>query len=109
MVLYSGLVFVVFVLSSEQMCETVVKESENGCRVIERYVKLVHCGDCVFLGLEFMYSFRFLRLLQVVVQEQGRAFKGFLPNIIAFCMEQIHPLVAHVTLPGVVCIVVFFE
>ncbi|XP_062507791.1 exportin-6-like isoform X2 [Corticium candelabrum] len=65
--------------TSEQMCETVVKESENGCRVIER----------------------FLRLLQVVVQEQGRAFKGFLPNIIAFCMEQIHPLVAHRDVPDI--------
>lgn len=39
---------------------------------------------------------KFLKILQVVVQEPGQVFKPFLPSIIALCMEQVYPIIAEV-------------
>ncbi|KAG7249846.1 hypothetical protein CRUP_009303, partial [Coryphaenoides rupestris] len=48
------------------------EEGSTGCRVVQK----------------------FLKILQVVVQEPGQAFKPFLPNILSLCMEQVYPIVA---------------
>ncbi|KAF6027108.1 XPO6 [Bugula neritina] len=36
----------------------------------------------------------FLKMLELIVQEQAAAFKALLPNIISICMEHVYPLVA---------------
>jgi len=43
----------------------------------------------------FYYSF--LKMLELIVQEQAAAFKALLPNIISICMEHVYPLVAPVS------------
>lgn len=48
-----------------------------------------------------MFGYRFLRLLQVVVQELGSAFKAFLPDIISFCLEQMLLVVSDRDVPDV--------
>lgn len=58
----------------EQLAASILQEGSAGCRVVEK----------------------FLKILQVVVQEPGQAFKPFLPSIIALCMEQVYPIVAEV-------------
>uniref|UniRef100_A0A8C5SED7 Exportin 6 n=1 Tax=Laticauda laticaudata TaxID=8630 RepID=A0A8C5SED7_LATLA len=58
----------------EQLAESILHDGSTGCRVVEK----------------------FLKILQVVVQEPGQVFKPFLPNIIALCMEQVYPIVAEV-------------
>uniref|UniRef100_A0A8C4R6Y5 Exportin 6 n=1 Tax=Eptatretus burgeri TaxID=7764 RepID=A0A8C4R6Y5_EPTBU len=37
---------------------------------------------------------RLLKILQVVVQEPGAAFRSFLPSILTLCLEQLYPLVS---------------
>ena len=62
----------------EQLAESILHEGSTGCRVVEK----------------------FLKILQVVVQEPGQVFKPFLPSIIALCMEQVYPIIAEVRGPG---------
>ncbi|XP_005990741.1 exportin-6 isoform X2 [Latimeria chalumnae] len=56
----------------EQLIESIHHEGSAGCHVVEK----------------------FLKILQVVVQEPGQAFKPFLPSIISLCMEQVYPIIA---------------
>ncbi|MGH0120965.1 UNVERIFIED_CONTAM: hypothetical protein FKN15_070157 [Acipenser sinensis] len=63
----------------EQLSESILHEGSAGCRVVEK----------------------FLKILQVVVQEPGQAFKPFLPSIISLCMEQVYPIVAERPSPDV--------
>ncbi|RXN01668.1 Exportin-6, partial [Acipenser ruthenus] len=63
----------------EQLAESILHEGSAGCRVVEK----------------------FLKILQVVVQEPGQAFKPFLPSIISLCMEQVYPIVAERPSPDV--------
>lgn len=72
-------------LCREQLAESILHEGSTGCRVVEK----------------------FLKILQVVVQEPGQAFKPFLPSIIALCMEQVYPIIAEVRGSGVVACAVF--
>lgn len=58
----------------EQLAESILHEGSTGCRVVEK----------------------FLKILQVVVQEPGQVFKPFLPSIITLCMEQVYPIIAEV-------------
>ena len=58
----------------EQLAESILHEGSTGCRVVEK----------------------FLKILQVVVQEPGQVFKPFLPSIISLCMEQVYPIIAEV-------------
>lgn len=64
----------------EQLAESILHDGSTGCRVVEK----------------------FLKILQVVVQEPGQVFKPFLPSIISLCMEQVYPMVAEVApfIPG---------
>uniref|UniRef100_A0A803SXF8 Importin N-terminal domain-containing protein n=1 Tax=Anolis carolinensis TaxID=28377 RepID=A0A803SXF8_ANOCA len=63
----------------EQLAESILHDGSTGCRVVEK----------------------FLKILQVVVQEPGQVFKPFLPNIISLCMEQVYPIVAERPSPDV--------
>ncbi|KAJ8284173.1 hypothetical protein COCON_G00030230 [Conger conger] len=63
----------------EQLAESVMQDGGAGCQVVER----------------------FLKVLQVVVQEPGQAFKPFLPKIISLCMEQLYPMLAEHSSPDV--------
>ncbi|XP_064178394.1 exportin-6-like [Anguilla rostrata] len=63
----------------EQLAESIMREGSAGCRVVER----------------------FLKILQVVVQEPGQAFRPFLPRIISLCMEQLYPILAEHSSPDV--------
>lgn len=60
--------------SREQLAESILHEGSTGCRVVEK----------------------FLKILQVVVQEPGQVFKPFLPSVISLCMEQVYPIIAEV-------------
>jgi len=42
------------------------------------------------------FCFRFLKILQIIVEEPGSSFKRFLPSIINICMEHIFPIIAQV-------------
>lgn len=64
----------------EQLAASILQEGSAGCRVVQK----------------------FLKILQVVVQEPGQAFKPFLPNILSLCMEQVYPVVAEVNLCSLV-------
>lgn len=61
--------------SREQLAASILQEGSAGCRVVQK----------------------FLKILQVVVQEPGQAFKPFLPSILSLCMEQVYPVVAEVS------------
>uniref|UniRef100_A0AAQ4RS16 Importin N-terminal domain-containing protein n=1 Tax=Gasterosteus aculeatus aculeatus TaxID=481459 RepID=A0AAQ4RS16_GASAC len=63
----------------EQLTASILQEGSAGCRVVQK----------------------FLKILQVVVQEPGQAFKPFLPNILSLCMEQVYPVVAERSSPDV--------
>ncbi|XP_037544857.1 exportin-6 [Nematolebias whitei] len=63
----------------EQLAASILQEGSAGCRVVQK----------------------FLKILQVVVQEPGQAFKPFLPNILSLCMEQVYPVVAERSSPDV--------
>lgn len=63
----------------EQLAETILQESNIGSRVIEK----------------------FLKILQLIIQEPGMAFKAFLPSTISVCMDQIYPMVATRASPDV--------
>lgn len=59
----------------EQLAASILQEGSAGCRVVQK----------------------FLKILQVVVQEPGQAFKPFLPSILSLCIEQVYPIVAEVS------------
>ncbi|KAE8579138.1 hypothetical protein XENTR_v10023922 [Xenopus tropicalis] len=63
----------------EQLAESILQEGSAGCHVVEK----------------------FLKILQVVVQEPGQAFKPFLPSILSLCMEQLYPIIAERPSPDV--------
>ncbi|KAG7492044.1 hypothetical protein MATL_G00010330 [Megalops atlanticus] len=63
----------------EQLVESIIQEGSVGCRVVEK----------------------FLKILQVVVQEPGQAFKPLLPSILSLCMEQLYPILAERSSPDV--------
>uniref|UniRef100_A0A671WMW2 Exportin 6 n=1 Tax=Sparus aurata TaxID=8175 RepID=A0A671WMW2_SPAAU len=63
----------------EQLAASILQEGSAGCRVVQK----------------------FLKILQVVVQEPGQAFKPFLPNILSLCMEQVYPVVAERSSPDI--------
>uniref|UniRef100_A0A3Q2R005 Exportin 6 n=1 Tax=Fundulus heteroclitus TaxID=8078 RepID=A0A3Q2R005_FUNHE len=63
----------------EQLAASILHEGSAGCRVVQK----------------------FLKILQVVVQEPGQAFKPFLPSILSLCMEQVYPVVAERSSPDV--------
>uniref|UniRef100_A0A8C9YC60 Exportin 6 n=1 Tax=Sander lucioperca TaxID=283035 RepID=A0A8C9YC60_SANLU len=63
----------------EQLAASILQEGSAGCRVVQK----------------------FLKILQVVVQEPGQAFKPFLPSILSLCMEQVYPVVAERSSPDV--------
>ncbi|XP_023654269.1 exportin-6 [Paramormyrops kingsleyae] len=63
----------------EQLAASILQEGSAGGRVVEK----------------------FLKILQVVVQEPGQAFKPFLPSIICLCLEQVYPIVAERSSPDV--------
>lgn len=65
-----------FFYCREQLAESILHEGSTGCRVVEK----------------------FLKILQVVVQEPGQVFKPFLPSVISLCMEQVYPIIAEVGL-----------
>lgn len=66
--------YVLSLVCREQLAESILHEGSTGCRVVEK----------------------FLKILQVVVQEPGQVFKPFLPSIISLCMEQVYPIIAEV-------------
>lgn len=59
----------------QQLSETLLHESSAGSRVINK----------------------FLKILQLLVQEPAASFKTFLPNIIGLCMEQLYPIIIEVS------------
>ncbi|TWW69676.1 Exportin-6 [Takifugu flavidus] len=63
----------------EQLAASILQEGSAGCRVVQK----------------------FLKILQVVVQEPGQAFKPFLPSILSLCIEQVYPIVAERSSPDV--------
>uniref|UniRef100_A0AAX7VDS7 Importin N-terminal domain-containing protein n=1 Tax=Astatotilapia calliptera TaxID=8154 RepID=A0AAX7VDS7_ASTCA len=63
----------------EQLAASILHEGSAGCRVVQK----------------------FLKILQVVVQEPGQAFKPFLPSILSLCMEQVYPVVAERSSPDI--------
>lgn len=63
-----------YVCCREQLAASILQEGSAGCRVVQK----------------------FLKILQVVVQEPGQAFKPFLPSILSLCIEQVYPIVAEV-------------
>uniref|UniRef100_A0ACB8FLN7 Exportin-6 n=1 Tax=Sphaerodactylus townsendi TaxID=933632 RepID=A0ACB8FLN7_9SAUR len=63
----------------EQLAESILHDGSTGCRVVEK----------------------FLKILQLVVQEPGQVFKPFLPSIISLSMEQVYPIVAEQSSPDV--------
>ncbi|XP_064637974.1 exportin-6-like isoform X2 [Lineus longissimus] len=63
----------------EQLAEIILSESRSGIRVIEK----------------------FLKVLELIVQEPGSAFKAFLPTIISLIMEHIYPIIAERSSPDI--------
>uniref|UniRef100_H3DNN8 Exportin 6 n=1 Tax=Tetraodon nigroviridis TaxID=99883 RepID=H3DNN8_TETNG len=63
----------------EQLAASILQEGSAGCRVVQK----------------------FLKILQVVVQEPGQTFKPFLPSILSLCIEQVYPIVAERSSPDV--------
>lgn len=61
--------------TQDQLRETMSQEMSAGTRVLEK----------------------FLRILRLLAQQTGSSFKTLLPNIITFCLDQIHPLIAEVS------------
>ena len=62
----------------QQLAETLLHEGTAGSRVINK----------------------FLKILQLLVQEPASSFKTFLPNIIGLCMDQLYPIIIEVRNDG---------
>ncbi|XP_071128890.1 exportin-6-like [Mytilus edulis] len=58
--------------TQQQLAETIFQESSAAHRVVEK----------------------FLKILELVVQEPGSAFKSFIPSVISICIDQIYPIIA---------------
>lgn len=65
--------------TQEQLKETILQETSAGSRVLEK----------------------FLRILRLLAQQPGSAFKTLLPNIINFCLDKIYPLIAERSAPDI--------
>ncbi|XP_028395482.1 exportin-6-like [Dendronephthya gigantea] len=65
--------------TQDQLRETMSQEMSAGTRVLEK----------------------FLRILRLLAQQTGSSFKTLLPNIITFCLDQIHPLIAERSAPDI--------
>uniref|UniRef100_A0A8B9H1M6 Exportin 6 n=1 Tax=Astyanax mexicanus TaxID=7994 RepID=A0A8B9H1M6_ASTMX len=63
----------------EQLAVSILQEGSSGSKVVQK----------------------FLKILQVVVQEPGQTFKPMLPSILSLCMEQVYPIVAERSCPDV--------
>ncbi|KAK1799222.1 hypothetical protein P4O66_007479, partial [Electrophorus voltai] len=63
----------------EQLAISILQEGSSGSKVVQK----------------------FLKILQVVVQEPGQTFKPMLPSILSLCMEQVYPIVAERSCPDV--------
>uniref|UniRef100_A0AAR2KIS4 Importin N-terminal domain-containing protein n=1 Tax=Pygocentrus nattereri TaxID=42514 RepID=A0AAR2KIS4_PYGNA len=63
----------------DQLAVSILQEGSAGSKVVEK----------------------FLKILQVVVQEPGQTFKPMLPSILSLCMEQVYPIVAERSCPDV--------
>ncbi|XP_063040204.1 exportin-6 [Engraulis encrasicolus] len=63
----------------EQLAISILQEGSAGSKVVQK----------------------FLKILQVVVQEPGHTFKPLLPSILSLCMEQVYPIVAERSCPDV--------
>ncbi|XP_048575902.1 exportin-6 isoform X2 [Nematostella vectensis] len=67
------------IFTRDQLYATIVHESSLGSRVVEK----------------------FLRLLQLLVQEPAASFKAFLPGIISLSMDQLYPILAERQSPDI--------
>lgn len=65
--------------TQEQLAESICHESSAAHKVVEK----------------------FLKILELIVQEPGSAFKAFLPNVISICMDQIYPIIAQRPSPDI--------
>ncbi|CAH3162738.1 unnamed protein product [Porites lobata] len=65
----------------QQLAETLLHEGTAGSRVINK----------------------FLKILQLLVQEPASSFKTFLPNIIGLCMDQLYPIIIEQPCPDIKC------
>ena len=63
----------------EQLAQTIMQETTAGYKVVEK----------------------FLKILQLIVQEPGVAFRRLMPNVLTICMEQIYPIVAERPAPDI--------
>ena len=54
-------------------------------------------GLFLLMQLILSFLFRFLKILEIIIQEPGSAFKRFLPSIIDICMDHIYPVIAQVS------------
>ncbi|XP_071962753.1 exportin-6-like isoform X2 [Antedon mediterranea] len=63
----------------EQLTAIILNEGSSGVRVVEK----------------------FLQILELILQEPGSAFKGFLPTIINISMHQIYPIIAERQSPDI--------
>lgn len=64
--------------TQQQLAETLLHEGTAGSCVINK----------------------FLKILQLLVQEPASSFKTFLPNIIGLCMDQLYPIIIEVRNDG---------
>ncbi|XP_014672669.1 PREDICTED: exportin-6-like isoform X2 [Priapulus caudatus] len=65
--------------TKERLAESISHDNLAGIRVVEK----------------------FLKILDLIVEEPGSAFKGFLPSIISLCMNEIYPIIAERPSPDV--------
>uniref|UniRef100_A0A8C1AGN5 Exportin 6 n=1 Tax=Cyprinus carpio carpio TaxID=630221 RepID=A0A8C1AGN5_CYPCA len=63
----------------EQLAVSILQEGSSGSKAVEK----------------------FLKILQVVVQEPGQTFKPLLPSILSLCLDQVYPIVAERSCPDV--------
>ncbi|CAB1341276.1 unnamed protein product [Coregonus sp. 'balchen'] len=63
--------------------------------------QIIHTFLSMFTSAGCRVVEKFLKILQVVVQEPGQAFKPFLPSVLSLCMEQVYPIVAERSSPDV--------
>ncbi|XP_051573033.1 exportin-6-like isoform X2 [Myxocyprinus asiaticus] len=63
----------------EQLAVSILQEGSSGSKVVQK----------------------FLKILQVVVQEPGQTFKPLLPSILSLCLDQVYPIVSERSCPDV--------
>lgn len=52
---------------------------------------------------KYFVSNRFIKILELVIDEPGNEFKTFTPNIIVLAVEQIYPIVSEVITKKIKC------